>query len=91
VTVRASESTGAPVVASASLPARRTLRAQLLGATENLSHQFARYLIVGLGLNEGIIWFAREKIHLHYLVAKLISAGIVLMWSFGARKVLLFR
>jgi putative flippase GtrA len=47
--------------------------------------------VVGLGLNEGIIWFVREKIHIHYMIAKAISAGIVLVWNFGARKALLFR
>lgn len=47
--------------------------------------------IVGLGLNEVIIWFAREKIHIHYMIAKGISAGIILMWNFGARKSVLFR
>jgi|SRR5579863_3217736 len=52
---------------------------------------FAAIGIVGLGLNEVIIWFAREKIHIHYLIAKGISAGIVLIWNFGARKSVLFR
>ena len=47
--------------------------------------------IVGLGLNEVIIWFVREKIHFHYMIAKTISAGIVLIWNFGARKFVLFR
>jgi putative flippase GtrA len=47
--------------------------------------------IVGLGLNEVIIWFVREKIHFHYMIAKAISAGIVLIWNFGARKAVLFR
>jgi putative flippase GtrA len=46
--------------------------------------------IVGLGLNEVIIWFVREKIQLHYLLAKAVSAGIVLIWNFGARKSVLF-
>jgi putative flippase GtrA len=52
---------------------------------------FAVIGIVGLGLNEAIIWFVAEKIHFHYMVAKAISAGIVLLWNFGARKSLLFR
>ena len=158
MTGRASEPTEVPIVTSASLPARRTLRALLFGATGSLLHQFARYLVVGglafvvdfgslylltefaglhylisaavafvfglvtnyclsrvwvfdrrtmdnsalefavfaaigvvgLGFNEAIIWFGREKIHLHYLVAKTISTGIVLMWNFGARRWLLF-
>ncbi|MBZ5725615.1 MAG: GtrA family protein [Acidobacteriia bacterium] len=51
---------------------------------------FAAIGVVGLGFNEGIIWFVREKIHFHYLVAKLVSAAIVLVWNFGARRWLLF-
>jgi putative flippase GtrA len=51
---------------------------------------FAVIGVIGLGLNEVIIWFVREHIHFHYLVAKAISAGIVLIWNFGARKVVLF-
>ena len=47
--------------------------------------------VVGLGLNEAIIWFVSEKIHLHYLIGKAISTGIVLIWNFGARKFVLFR
>ena len=159
MSVSASGPTGAPTVASASLPARRTLRSLLVGETGKLSHQLARYLvvgglafvvdfgslylltefvglhylisaavaflfglvtnyclcrlwvfhrrtienaklefivftvigIVGLGINEGIIWYMGERMHLHYLVAKIFSTGIVLMWNFGARKFLLFR
>lgn len=159
VTFRASQSTGVPAAASASRPARRTLRAAVFGATGSLLHQFARYLVVGgvafvvdfgslylltefaglhylisaavaflfglatnywlslrwvfdrrtmdnvamelsvftaigvvgLGLNEGIIWFGREKVQLHYMAAKAVSSGIVLIWNFGARRFLLFR
>jgi putative flippase GtrA len=39
---------------------------------------------VGLGLNEAIIWFAHEQLHVHYLRAKAISAVAVLIWNFGA-------
>jgi len=46
--------------------------------------------IVGLGLNEVIIWYVREKIHFHYMFAKAISAGLVLIWNFGARRSVLF-
>jgi putative flippase GtrA len=47
--------------------------------------------VVGLGINEFIIWFFTEHLHFHYLVSKIFSAGIVLMWNFSARKFLLFR
>ena len=46
--------------------------------------------LVGLGLNEVIIWSLREKGHLHYLLSKAIASAIVLIWNFGARKVALF-
>jgi hypothetical protein len=46
---------------------------------------------VGLELSEVIIWFVREKIHFRYMIAQAISSGIVLIWSFGARKSVLFR
>ena len=52
---------------------------------------FAVIGIVGLGLNEVIMWFVVEVIHLQYLIGKVISAGIVLIWNFGARKFILFR
>jgi putative flippase GtrA len=52
---------------------------------------FAVIGVIGLGLNEGIIWFAAEKIHFHYMFAKAISSAIVLLWNFGARRFLLFR
>ena len=159
MTGRASDSPGCPAIGSTHLPAQRHLRALLLGATGSLSHQFARYLVVGglafavdfgslylltefaglhylfsaavaflfgltanyclsrlwvfdrrtmdnvaleffvftvigvvgLGLTEGLLWFLSEKMHLYYLVAKAISAGVVLVWNFGARKLILFR
>lgn len=47
--------------------------------------------VVGLGFNEAIIWFVIEKVHWHYMIAKLISSSIVLFWNFGARRYLLFR
>jgi putative flippase GtrA len=61
---------------------------------KNVAIEFAVFTvigIVGLGLNEIIIWFVREKMHFHYLIGKAISAAIVLIWNFGARKSVLFR
>jgi putative flippase GtrA len=52
---------------------------------------FAAIGVVGLGLNEAIIWFLHEPMNFHYLVAKIVSGGIVLLWNFGARKFWLFR
>lgn len=52
---------------------------------------FAGIGIAGLFLNEIILWTAQERLNIHYLAAKIASAGIVLVWNFGARKVILFR
>jgi len=47
--------------------------------------------VVGLGLNELILWMFQSKLGIYYLFAKGVSGVTVLMWNFGARKVALFR
>lgn len=51
---------------------------------------FAVIGLVGLGLNEAIIWVATEWLHCHYIISKIISAAVVFFWNFMARKYLLF-
>jgi len=46
--------------------------------------------LVGLGLNEVIIWFFTELTHFHYLISKMLSTVVVFFWNFFARKKLLF-
>ncbi len=46
--------------------------------------------LVGLGLNEVIIWFFTELIHFHYLISKIFSTVVVFFWNFIARKKILF-
>jgi putative flippase GtrA len=52
---------------------------------------FALIGLVGLGLNELIIWQCTETLGFHYLVSKMAAAAIVLFWNFFARKFALFR
>jgi len=47
--------------------------------------------IVGLGLNEWILWFFQSRLGIYYLYAKGVSGVTVFMWNFGARKLTLFR
>jgi putative flippase GtrA len=47
--------------------------------------------IVGLGLNEGLLWALTEKVRIYYLASKVIAACLIFFWNFGARKLLLFR
>jgi len=46
--------------------------------------------IVGLLLNEIILWFFTDSLNLFYLFSKIISVGVVFSWNFLARKTLLF-
>jgi len=46
--------------------------------------------LIGLGLNEVIIWFFTEFIHYHYLISKIFSTVVVFFWNFIARKKILF-
>ena len=46
--------------------------------------------LIGLGLNEVIIWFFTESAHFHYLISKIFSTVVVFFWNFFARKKLLF-
>jgi putative flippase GtrA len=52
---------------------------------------FASVGLVGLGLNELIIWALTHRLAVHYLLAKVASAGLVLCWNFFARRLTLFR
>lgn len=52
---------------------------------------FAIIGIIGLGLNEVIIWLFTDYIGLFYLVSKIFAAALILFWNFFARKFTLFR
>ena len=45
--------------------------------------------LVGLALNELFMWLLAENLSVHYLGAKLITTGAVLMWNFLGRKLTL--
>ena len=47
--------------------------------------------IIGLFINETLIWASLLTETLHYTIAKIISAGLVFIWNFSARKIILFR
>jgi putative flippase GtrA len=47
--------------------------------------------LIGLGLNQLLIWSLTEKLGIYYLGSKIVSTAIVLIWNFGSRKFILFR
>jgi putative flippase GtrA len=46
--------------------------------------------IVGLLLNDLIMWFFTEKLALYYLLSKIVATLIVFFWNFLSRKFILF-
>jgi putative flippase GtrA len=52
---------------------------------------FALIGVVGLGLNELIMWVCTDGLQFHYMVSKVVSTGIVFFWNFLARRFLVFK
>lgn len=52
---------------------------------------FAVIGLVGLGINELVLYGLTGVLGFHYGLAKIASVGLVFSWNFGARKYLLFR
>jgi putative flippase GtrA len=52
---------------------------------------FALIGVIGLGLNELVLWVLTGFFGTYYLVSKGASVVLVFLWNFGARKRLLFR
>lgn len=62
-------------------------------AIERTSHEFALFAaigIVGLLLNDALIWLLTELADYHYLISKLLAAAMVLILNFTLRRRLLF-
>ena len=45
---------------------------------------------IGLGLNNGLIWFFTEQLAVYYLFSKIMAAVLVYLWNFFARRYFLF-
>lgn len=52
---------------------------------------FAAVGLVGLGINELVMWLMTDHAGTHYLISKVVATAVGLLWNFGGRKLLLFR
>lgn len=47
--------------------------------------------VIGLLLTEGGMYLGYQLLHIHYMIVKLFVAAVVLLWNYGARKILIFK
>ena len=52
---------------------------------------FAMIGVVGLLLNDFLLWFFTKEIGIYYLLSKIIAVAVGYLWNFLARKYLLFK
>jgi len=56
--------------------------------------QFSKFLLaslVGLGINNGIIYLLNERLGLRFYTSKLIATGVVTLWNFWANYTFTFQ
>ena len=46
--------------------------------------------IIGLGITEGLMHLGVNVLHFHYMITKIVTAGIVLIWNYIGRKIFVF-
>ncbi len=47
--------------------------------------------IIGLGVNEFLMWLFTDVLLLYYMISRIISAGVGYVWKYIARKLILFK
>ena len=52
---------------------------------------FAIIGVVGLFFNNLLLYLFTDGLHLHYMISKLITAALVMLWNFLGRKLILFK
>lgn len=59
----------------------------------NRVHEFTIFALIGVAgllLNLAVMWLFTEVLRLYYLESKAVAAGMIFLFNFGARKLLLF-
>lgn len=59
---------------------------------QNKTSQFIIFIIlsiIGLGINQVVIWVLVEKLLIHYMIAKIAAAAIVMVYNFVTRKLII--
>ncbi|WP_106449840.1 GtrA family protein [Trichococcus alkaliphilus] len=48
---------------------------------------FVTLSVIGLGLNQALMWLFVDQVEVHYLVAKIAATVFVMAWNFISRKI----
>jgi putative flippase GtrA len=51
---------------------------------------FATIGVLGLAINEGLMWVLTDGLDLYYLLSKILAASVLLLWNFFVRRYFLF-
>jgi len=80
----------AGLVVNYALAARYVFREHRLKRRSLEFIAYAAIGILGLCVNEAVIWIAIDFAHAHAVVAKVLATGFVFLFNFAARRALLF-
>ena len=50
---------------------------------------FIVFSVIGLGINQLVMWLGVESLGLHYMLVKIFAAAVVMVWNFVTRKKML--
>lgn len=45
--------------------------------------------VIGLGINQVLMWICVDKLHVHYMISKIGVTGVVMVYNFITRKLIL--
>ena len=45
--------------------------------------------VIGLIINNALMWAGVELLHVHYLIVKIVATAVVMVWNFVTRKIFL--
>lgn len=50
---------------------------------------FVIFSVIGLGINQVIMWAMSDKLHIYYMFSKIVATAVVMCWNFITRKLFL--
>jgi putative flippase GtrA len=50
---------------------------------------FTVLCLIGMGLNQLMLWLIVERLGVHYMISKLLATAVVMVWNFVTRKIFL--